>query len=448
MRSEARNLLSAGVQGITPYVRLFSDEQIASQPATVRLGLELVLALIVADPHTSSALASLAAKHLLTRLTAMLSHGGTVLQCALQVVSQLIEHVPEQVPWESLVPFASAPSHTTAAAAFTALGVLCRTQPRLRSALCRHQPLLQAAANLLSIPPSASKGAHYPLLRLLTHLCIGPANDPAVAESRRAVAEAKLLAPLVTVLATVNPELDAPVVLHACQLLCLLQSTPAGRDQLTQDETAGFTLRDLLLRTADPRLRSELRAALHCCGWDSDLCQVLAAEQAAAGSSASSSAAAFSYSQGLLFECKTCLFVICDQCRLACHRNHIVRLQSDSNSNSSSSSLQCNCSKSDFCRAKNIRRDTSNDEKQAEVAQGNAAAGSGSSSSSAAASNLRQTATDECCSVCWEAPKEALLYRCGHICLCVDCANDLKNANLPCPICRAPIEDVVKVFRI
>lgn len=50
------------------------------------------------------------------------------------------------------------------------------------------------------------------------------------------------------------------------------------------------------------------------------------------------------------------------------------------------------------------------------------------------------------CVVCMENPKEVLLYPCGHRCLCARCSVLLHLSNFTCPICRAPVNDLVRIY--
>lgn len=50
------------------------------------------------------------------------------------------------------------------------------------------------------------------------------------------------------------------------------------------------------------------------------------------------------------------------------------------------------------------------------------------------------------CSICYEKQVDSLLYRCGHMCACLKCAHELQWSSGKCPICRAPIVDVVRVY--
>jgi len=54
------------------------------------------------------------------------------------------------------------------------------------------------------------------------------------------------------------------------------------------------------------------------------------------------------------------------------------------------------------------------------------------------------------CSVCLERPIDCVLYTCGHMCMCHECAVGVCNAGPQggsCPICRQTIKDVIKIYR-
>lgn len=51
------------------------------------------------------------------------------------------------------------------------------------------------------------------------------------------------------------------------------------------------------------------------------------------------------------------------------------------------------------------------------------------------------------CKVCWERVINCVLYTCGHMCLCFDCAMTIRGENGLCPICRQAIVDVIKIYK-
>ena len=52
------------------------------------------------------------------------------------------------------------------------------------------------------------------------------------------------------------------------------------------------------------------------------------------------------------------------------------------------------------------------------------------------------------CSVCFEKAVDTVIYTCGHMCLCYECAVDIRdNQGGLCPMCRQPIKDLIKTFR-
>ncbi|CAH1783445.1 unnamed protein product, partial [Owenia fusiformis] len=52
------------------------------------------------------------------------------------------------------------------------------------------------------------------------------------------------------------------------------------------------------------------------------------------------------------------------------------------------------------------------------------------------------------CTICWEQQVNTVLYTCGHMCMCYECAVALKESGDGlCPICRATIKDIIKAYR-
>ncbi|GAB6023292.1 hypothetical protein CHUAL_008101 [Chamberlinius hualienensis] len=64
-------------------------------------------------------------------------------------------------------------------------------------------------------------------------------------------------------------------------------------------------------------------------------------------------------------------------------------------------------------------------------------------------SNSAVDVVDSDCMICCERPVNSVLYSCGHMCMCYDCA--VQHLKKPggnyCPICRAKVQDVIRTYR-
>lgn len=53
------------------------------------------------------------------------------------------------------------------------------------------------------------------------------------------------------------------------------------------------------------------------------------------------------------------------------------------------------------------------------------------------------------CTICYENPIDAVLYMCGHMCMCYECALQQwrGKGGGQCPLCRAIIRDVIRTYK-
>lgn len=69
----------------------------------------------------------------------------------------------------------------------------------------------------------------------------------------------------------------------------------------------------------------------------------------------------------------------------------------------------------------------------------------------AAQMTAHQNATDSStqCYICYENPIDSVLYTCGHMCMCFNCAIQQWRGigGGHCPLCRAVIRDIIRTYK-
>ncbi|KAK0396779.1 hypothetical protein QR680_001850 [Steinernema hermaphroditum] len=51
------------------------------------------------------------------------------------------------------------------------------------------------------------------------------------------------------------------------------------------------------------------------------------------------------------------------------------------------------------------------------------------------------------CIICMNGPVNTVIYRCGHMCLCTECAETVLSRSRKCPMCRSDITDIIRCFK-
>jgi len=52
------------------------------------------------------------------------------------------------------------------------------------------------------------------------------------------------------------------------------------------------------------------------------------------------------------------------------------------------------------------------------------------------------------CVICWEAPVEGACIPCGHMAGCMSCLGEIKTKKGDCPVCRAKINQVIRIYAV
>lgn len=55
--------------------------------------------------------------------------------------------------------------------------------------------------------------------------------------------------------------------------------------------------------------------------------------------------------------------------------------------------------------------------------------------------------SDTHCLICLDNHSDSVLYQCGHMCVCYACGRHLLSRGAKCPVCRAPIKDIIRAYK-
>lgn len=62
--------------------------------------------------------------------------------------------------------------------------------------------------------------------------------------------------------------------------------------------------------------------------------------------------------------------------------------------------------------------------------------------------DVKDEGSSSSCVICWEAPVEGACIPCGHMAGCMSCLNEIKSKKGDCPVCRAKINQVVRLYAV
>lgn len=52
------------------------------------------------------------------------------------------------------------------------------------------------------------------------------------------------------------------------------------------------------------------------------------------------------------------------------------------------------------------------------------------------------------CVICFDGPQAAVCVPCGHNAICMSCAEEILDTTCECPVCRRPIRELIKLYRV
>lgn len=127
-----------------------------------------------------------------------------------------------------------------------------------------------------------------------------------------------------------------------------------------------------------------------------------------------------------------------DDTRLSCSPSNLTRFELPTTSSALSSSNSSNTSVPST--------DLLSNPFKAELNLGIKASKSATTESTSNQQAGPSTGVDSECVICMNDKVNCVLYRCGHMCLCIKCARETMDVNGICPICRQIIMDVIKIY--